>query len=272
MASLSPSIIVFLAERCHHKHKWADNLSPPDGHRVEYPHRFIQTPLSDIYLFSPALTMGTPQTSSNTQPYTLSSRSPYQQYHNPTMAINPAFVHSFPPSRQNAQSPPQTLAPYVLHAQSPPVETVSPASFYQQSPPSTSATPPSNTPTSTSNKLTPQARQEKFNSTIKPLLQPNQFTGAGAVSDLADKIIALDIADIEGPLRLEILTKIRDNAGNHYFRAWVENEDAMDITREWLKAAAKGDDQLVETIMPLLHVRRSFMVSMMDVLNAVTAR
>jgi protein phosphatase 1 regulatory subunit 10 len=152
------------------------------------------------------------------------------------------------------------------------VETISPASFYQQSTPSTSTTPPSNTPTPTSNKLTPQARQEKFNSTIKPLLQPNQFTGAGAVSDLADKIIALDIAEIEGPLRLEILTKIRDNAGNHYFRAWVENEDAMDITREWLKAAAKGDDQLAETIMPLLHVRRSFMISMMDVLNAVIAR
>ncbi|KAF9645336.1 hypothetical protein BDM02DRAFT_3075400, partial [Thelephora ganbajun] len=101
---------------------------------------------------------------------------------------------------------------------------------------------------------TPQARQEKFNFTIKPLLQPNQFTGAGAVSDLADKIIALDVAETEGSLRLEILTKIRDNAGNHYFRAWVENEDAMDITREWLKAAAKGDDQLAETIMPLLHI------------------
>ena len=46
----------------------------------------------------------------------------------------------------------------------------------------------------------------------------------------------------------------------------------MDITREWLKAAAKGDDQLVETIMPLLHVRRSFVVLMMDVLNAVITR
>ena len=181
------------------------------------------------------------------------------------MAINPAFVHSFSPPQQNAQSPPQTLAPYALHAPSPPVETISPSSFYQQSTPSTSVTPPSNPPPSTSHKLTPQVRQERFNSTIKPLLQPNQFTGAGAVSDLADKIIALDIAEIEGPLRLEILTKIRDNAGNHYFRAWVENEDAMDITREWLKAAAKGDDQLAETIMPLLHVRRSFMVSLMDV-------
>lgn len=222
-------------------------------------------PLSDIYLSSPALTMGTPPTTSTTQPYALSSRSPYQSYHNPTMAINPAFVHNFPPHQQNAQSPQQTLSPYVLHAPSPSVEAISPIAFYRQSTPSNSATPPSNAPTPAFNKLTPQARQEKFSSAIKPLLQPNQFTGAGAVSDLADKIIALDIAEIEGHLRLEILTKIRDNAGNHYFRAWVENEDAMDITREWLKAAAKGDDQLAETIMPLLHVRRSFTISMMDI-------
>ncbi|KAF9782343.1 hypothetical protein BJ322DRAFT_1075692 [Thelephora terrestris] len=207
-------------------------------------------------VIDPALTMGTPPTASNSQPYSLSTRSPFSSYHNSTMAINPAFVHSFPPSHQIAQSPPQTLAPYALHAPSPPVETISPTAFYQQSTPSTStsATPPSNTPISTSNKLSPQARQERFNSTIKPLLQPNQFTGAGAVSDLADKIIALDVPEVDGPLRLEILTKIRDNAGNHYFRAWVENEDAMDITREWLKAAAKGDDQLAETIMPLLHI------------------
>ena len=206
--------------------------------------------------------MGTQPTNSSTQPYSFSSRPSYQSYHNPTMAINPAFVHSFSP-QQNSQSPPQTLAPYALHAPSPPVETISPTAFYQQSTPSTSATPPSNTPTPAINKLTPQARQEKYNSTIKSLLQPNQFTGAGAVSDLADKIIALDVAEIEGHLRLEILTKIRDNAGNHYFRAWVENEDAMDITREWLKAAAKGDDQLAETIMPLLHVRRSFTIPVM---------
>lgn len=222
-----------------------------------------ETP-SDAYLPSPALTMGTSSATSTTHPYALSSRSSYQSYHNPTMAINPAFVHSFSQSQPSTQSPPRTLSPYALHAPSPPVETISPTAFYQQSTPSTSAT-PSNASTPTSNKLSPQARQEKFNSTIRPLLQPNQFTGAGAVSDLTDKIIVLDIAEIEGPLRLEILTKIRDNAGNHYFRAWVENEDAMDITREWLKAAAKGDDQLAETIMPLLHVRRSFAISMMDV-------
>lgn len=55
---------------------------------------------------------------------------------------------------------------------------------------------------------------------------------------------------------MEILTKIRDKAGNHYFRAWAENGVAIDISREWLKAAftAKNDSALVETIMPLLHV------------------
>jgi protein phosphatase 1 regulatory subunit 10 len=102
--------------------------------------------------------------------------------------------------------------------------------------------------------MTPQVRQEKFHTLIRPLLQPNQFTGAGAVLDLTDRVIALGMVEMEANLRLEVLTKIRDNAGNHYFRAWVENEEAMEITREWLKAAAKGDDQLAETIMPLLHV------------------
>lgn len=61
---------------------------------------------------------------------------------------------------------------------------------------------------------------------------------------------------MEAGIRLEILTKIRDGAGNHYFRAWSENSMAIDITRDWLKAAfiANSDSPLVETIMPLLHV------------------
>lgn len=63
--------------------------------------------------------------------------------------------------------------------------------------------------------------------------------------------------DADPSIRLEILTKIRDGAGNHYFRAWSENLRAMDITREWLRAAyaANGNSPLIETIMPLLHVR-----------------
>jgi protein phosphatase 1 regulatory subunit 10 len=187
--------------------------------------------------------------STPTQQYNISSnlqqRPQYQYHHN--LAINPAYVQGYPqvqPSVSNQQ--PQTLSPYVLHG-SPVMDSLNPPSFYAGTP----VTPSPPTP-----QLTPQARQEKFGTAIRPLLQPNQFTGAGAVLDLTDRIMALGMAEMETPLRLEILTKIRDNAGNHYFRAWAENEDAIEITREWLKAAAKGDDQLSETVMPLLHVRK----------------
>lgn len=103
---------------------------------------------------------------------------------------------------------------------------------------------------------TPEQRRLTFLTAIKPHLTPTSFTGAGAVAELVSLIEDYGTADVDPQTRLEILTKMRDNAGNHYFRAWVENEEAMDITREWLKLAyaGKGDAQLVETIMPLLHV------------------
>lgn len=87
-------------------------------------------------------------------------------------------------------------------------------------------------------------------------MQPNSFTGAGAVNSLVGHLDDFGPQNVDAALRLEILTKIRDNAGNHYFRAWLENVAAMDITRDWLKAGltAKNDNLLVETIMPLLHI------------------
>jgi len=114
-------------------------------------------------------------------------------------------------------------------------------------------------PQSSSNS-NPQVRKENFQAAIKPLLQPNSFTGAGAVSTLVTLITDFGSQDVGAQQRLEILTKIRDNAGNHYFRAWSENMTAIDITREWLKAGAtaKSDSPLVETIMPLLHVSNAW--------------
>lgn len=107
--------------------------------------------------------------------------------------------------------------------------------------------------------VSPQVRKEQFQAAIKPLLQPTSFTGAGAVNNLVNLISDYGSQDVDGQIRLEILTKIRDNAGNHYFRAWAENLTAIDITREWLKTAftAKGENPLVETTMPLLHVCKS---------------
>ena len=98
-----------------------------------------------------------------------------------------------------------------------------------------------------------------MNRGVKPLIQPSSFTGAGAVSQLVNLLDDYGIPEVETATRLEILTKIRDNAGNHYFRAWVDNAVAMEIVREWLKLAFVGrstDPQLVETIMPILHVSR----------------
>jgi protein phosphatase 1 regulatory subunit 10 len=76
------------------------------------------------------------------------------------------------------------------------------------------------------------------------------------VLSLVNLISEYGSQDVDAAMRLEILTKIRDQAGNHYFRAWSENPTAIDISREWLKSAyvAKTDNSLVETIMPLLHV------------------
>jgi protein phosphatase 1 regulatory subunit 10 len=104
--------------------------------------------------------------------------------------------------------------------------------------------------------LSPQARQEKLQLAIRPMLQATSFTGAQAVHNLVTLINEYGSQDVDAATRLEILTKIRDQAGNHYFRAWSENVTAIDISREWLKSAfmAKVDDALVETIMPLLHV------------------
>lgn len=103
---------------------------------------------------------------------------------------------------------------------------------------------------------TPQERKQQLLTSIKPLLLAQQLTGAQAVQALVQKINDFGAQDVDAPTRQEIVTKIRDGAGNPYFRAWSENITAMDITRDWLKAAftAKADNPLVENIMPLLHV------------------
>jgi protein phosphatase 1 regulatory subunit 10 len=76
------------------------------------------------------------------------------------------------------------------------------------------------------------------------------------VQQLVSRIVEYGILEVSAQTRLDILTKVRDNAGNNYFRAWLENVAAMDIAREWLRAGATGsaDNQVLETVMPLLHI------------------
>lgn len=92
---------------------------------------------------------------------------------------------------------------------------------------------------------------------MRPLLQPSAFTGAGAVAKLTGHIEKYGVLKVDVPTRLEVLSKIRDNAGNHYFRAWAENDVAMLIIKRWLMdSVAEGRPQ-GEVTMPILQVRRS---------------
>lgn len=176
---------------------------------------------------------------------------PYQTNLQPqSLSINPQYIQYYQPQPQQQQQQPAqmqgTLSPHALHSPSSSImSSIMPPTLYPPQPASSGSQP-----------LNSQARKENFQAAIKPLLQPNSFTGAGAVSTLVTLITDYGSQDVGAQSRLEILTKIRDNAGNHYFRAWSENMTAIDITREWLKAGAtaKGDSPLVETIMPLLHV------------------
>ncbi|PFH50568.1 hypothetical protein AMATHDRAFT_75551 [Amanita thiersii Skay4041] len=172
--------------------------------------------------------------------------------------INP---YLFPYHRQQHQATSQgTLSPQALHTPSSSLLSgISPSSFYGQlgQVASTStAGASSDVQSSASQGPSPQERKLQFQTSIKPLLQASAFTGAQAVNTLVHKIADYGPHDVDPMTRLEILTRIRDGAGNHYFRAWSENITAIDVTREWLKSAytAKDDESMVETIMPLLHI------------------
>ena len=196
--------------------------------------------------FSPPPTYSTAQYSQQQQQQHQHSQ---QFQHQQQLSISPSTFHYYQPQQQPQQPQMQgTLSPHDLH--SPPSSMMTAmmtptTSFYPKT-----ATP---SPSETSN---PQIRQDKFQVSIKPLLLPNSFSGASAVRTLVTHIVDFGSQDVSAQSRLEILTKIRDNAPNHYFRAWAENGTAIDITREWLKAGAtaKSDSPLVDTIMPLLHV------------------
>ncbi|KAG1794743.1 hypothetical protein EV424DRAFT_1302785, partial [Suillus variegatus] len=65
-----------------------------------------------------------------------------------------------------------------------------------------------------------QARKDSFITDVRPLLQPSAFGGARAINNLVNLIDDFGSEEVEPALRMEILTKICDNAANHYFRAW----------------------------------------------------
>ncbi|KAJ8514875.1 hypothetical protein ONZ45_g7623 [Pleurotus djamor] len=174
-------------------------------------------------------------------------RNPYIQAFLPNaLSITNAYLQ-YAQQLQNYNQSQGTLSPQALQASSNPTTSLSSlplGTFYAASPPFVSLG------------IRFHIIIDDTNPALKPLLVSTAFNGAGAVNTMVNRIEDYGYNAVDAVIRLEILTKIRDGAGNHYFRAWAENGAAMDITREWLKAAfvAKQDDPLVETVMPLLHL------------------
>ncbi|KAH0586990.1 hypothetical protein H2248_005812 [Termitomyces sp. 'cryptogamus'] len=194
------------------------------------------------------------QSTSTLQPQQSSSSLSQQQF-TYSQLIHPSLYRtptSYYQSQQQQQPPQGTLSPQALHAPSSSILSALMPSFYGQS---TSALTPSSSHQDPPQK-SPEERRAEFLSRLRPQLLTTSFSGAGAVNLLADTLREYGATDVDAHTRLEILTKMRDGAGNHYFRAWSENGLAMTITREWLRAAqiADGESPLVETIMPLLHI------------------
>jgi hypothetical protein len=157
--------------------------------------------------------------------------------------LSQAAQSQLQPQSQQQQVSQGTLSPFALHA--PHLSAISPSSFYTATSQSDLSVSPS------------QSRLEAFLNGIRSSLQPKNLSGGvRGVQQLVSKIVEFGISEVSAQTRFDILTKIRDNAGNNYFRAWLENMAAMDITREWLKAGATSntDNQVLETVMPLLHV------------------
>ncbi|TDL29108.1 hypothetical protein BD410DRAFT_4016 [Rickenella mellea] len=168
------------------------------------------------------------------------------QPQSPPISINPMYVHFNPQQQMQQRHQHQhTLSPAVLQA--PYMNTIYPAATVS-------------TPTSASSNgqpaISPEERKRQFQESIRGLLAPSALSGASAVRAIVTQLDSFGSQEVDLPLRLEIITKIRDNAGNPFFRAWADNDSAIDIFRDWLKAGATGKDdgQWEETIMPLLHV------------------
>jgi protein phosphatase 1 regulatory subunit 10 len=184
-----------------------------------------------------------------------------QALHIQQPTISSAAFYSPPPTitPPSAVIPPQWAAPIGDASMSDIIELAGPPPGIATRPPPTPAVP----------KETPEQKKARFLAALKPRLQTtgqsNPFSGAGAVAKLIQVLDDYGFSQVEADTRLEILSKIRDKAGNNYFRAWSENDDAIDLTRQWLKAATIADtsgkddaenvdvdERLADTLMPLL--------------------
>lgn len=62
------------------------------------------------------------------------------------------------------------------------------------------------------------------------------------------------LSAVSPPLREHIFCKIRDGAGNAFFKEWRTDKDAMTVLVSWLRSGVKGESGCEGSVMPILHV------------------
>jgi hypothetical protein len=248
----------------------------PTTHTPQPAAMYDASAFAAMFQFFPGMSMDYLRMAAQGQPL-----SPHQQ-----VSVSPQALQLQPPAGAMYQQPtaPSVVVPPQWNMQLPPPPPQQQQQQQQQQqdssamsdiveiPAPTAASPPAPPPTQPAAPTeTPQQKRAKFLAALQPRLyansstQANPFSGAGAVAKLVGIVDAYGFSRVDAPTRMEILSKIRDAAGNNYFRAWAENEDAMELTRSWLKAAAaadrdeKGahDELLPATLMPLLSASRA---------------
>ena len=96
---------------------------------------------------------------------------------------------------------------------------------------------------------------------LKPHLTTKVLENASgaktAVRNIVDLISEPSPADIELPVRKEVMSRIRDAAGSEFLDAWVNSDRAMTAIRVWLKSGVKdaASDESNEVLIATLMVR-----------------
>lgn len=158
----------------------------------------------------------------NPDPSASSSRLQPGQQHvqqlqaNPT--IDPSLMQSFNPMQQQVFLPPQP--PY-------------PASVN----PSLLQAPQQPAPV---NEVKPSLAEALLPLLASKALESGSRAAVNGIVDTIDKHGGP--ADVEPSVRRDLMSRIRDNAGPDFLKAWVNHQGAMEIVRSWLKACITGKD------------------------------
>jgi hypothetical protein len=146
--------------------------------------------------------------------------------HNPILSSYP-YQH-----QQHQQQPVFAINPLALHNSTSPIS-----------------------PQQTSNPLRAIPKAD-LRDVLKQYLTPTNLSGSSAVGIIVRLLDQYGLQDIAPDVRSELFSKLSVQADDQFFKAWVENITAMDITRNWLKAGIADNDngQWKATINPILGV------------------